>query len=179
MDKDWKTIRELAGEYAAGNCLNGLNCAEAVLDACIRSAALDLPLDAVSYMTGFGGGIGASGYTCGALTAAVLANGIVHGRKNPGATPKDVRGNELRERFYKRYNNLTGAFIGLAGSGLCREIVDQFEKGYADPANKPNCVRICEEAAKLAVDFLQIDEDEADSLAYDMDVVGIRGWTVR
>ncbi|MCL2122326.1 MAG: C-GCAxxG-C-C family protein [Clostridiales bacterium] len=179
MDKDWEAIREQAGKYAEDNMYNGLNCAESVFDACIRSGALDLSLDAVAYMSGFGGGVGASGYTCGALTAAVLANCVVHGRKNPAAIAKDVRGNELKERIYKRYNNLAAAFVSAAGSGLCREIVGQFPDGYKDPDSRPNCVRICGEAAKIAVDFLQIEEDEVEDFAYDWSVIGIKGWTER
>ena len=175
MEKNWNEIRELAGEYAEANLLSGLNCAESVYDACIRSGAIDASLDTVGYLSGFGGGGGASGYTCGALAGAIFVNGVVHGRKNPGARSKEERGNELRERVYKRYNNMVSAFIKKAGSGLCKDIVAG-AGGYVDPKNKGNCARVTGEAARIAVDYLQIDEDKVKDFQYDMSIIEIPDW---
>jgi len=72
---------------------------------------------------------------------------------------------------------MVSAFVEAAGSGLCGEIVDQFPDGYADQDSRPNCIRICGEAAKIAVDYLQIEEDEVGDFEYDMSVIGLRGWT--
>ena len=177
MDKNWQDIKTLAGQYAADNFQNGLNCAEAVLDACIRSGALDLPEEAVGFMSGFGGGIGVSGFTCGALTAAVFANCAEYGRKNPMETPLDIRKAEMKEWKYKRYNHLVAQFVRFSGSGLCREIIGQFPDGYTDPDTRPNCTNVVREAAGIAVDFLQMEEEEIRKLDYDWSVIGIPGWT--
>ena len=174
MEKDWEKIRQLAGEYAGENMSNRkMNCAEAVLEALIRSGAVDVPLETVAYATGFGGGGGGSGYTCGALTAAILANSMVHGRKDP---PSATDRFELKNRFSQRYNNLISDFIKTANSGLCREIVNAFPDAYQDEQTRPNCIRIVSEAAGIAVDYLKMDAEEAAKLSYDPTVVGIRNW---
>ena len=173
MEKNWDEIKELAGQYATENLSRGMNCAESVYEALIRSGALDQPPETVAYTTGFGGGGGGTGFTCGALASAILANNMVHGRKNP---PPDAPKTALKEKFYQRYNNIVSDFVKVSGSGLCREIVNQFEGGYNDAATRPNCIRICGEAAQIAVEYIQMDADEASELQYDPNVVGIKNW---
>jgi len=174
MGKNWDEIRKLAVEYAEDNMTNRkMNCSESVLEALIRSGAVDAPLEAVAYATGFGGGGGGVGFTCGALTSAILANSMVHGRKDP---PSAVNKMELKESFYQRYNNIISDFTKIAGSGLCREIIDEFPEGYKDSQTRPNCIRIAAGAAGIAVDYLRKDADEAAKLEYDLSVVGIRNW---
>ena len=175
MEKQWDEIKELAGKYGSENLLSGMNCAESVYDALIRSGALDESLDTVAYATGFGGGGGCAGFTCGALASAILANNVVHGRKNPGSIPEEYRRSELRSKFYRRYNNIVSDFVGEFGSGLCREFSEKYS-GYGDDAFRENCVKMCGRAAEIAVDYLRMDAEEASKLKYDMSVIGIVGW---
>ena len=151
-----------------------MNCAESVLEALIRSGAVDVPIETVACATGFGGGGGGVGFTCGALTSAMLANSMVYGRKDPSSSPDK---SELKEKHYRRYNNIVSDFVKVAGSGLCREIVNEFPEGQKDSRTRPNCIRISVEAAGIAVDFLQKKPEEAAMLEYDPAVVGVRGWT--
>ena len=173
MNKNWEEIRELAGNYATENMSSGTNCSESVLAALIKSGALDVPEEYVAFATGFGGGGGGTGLTCGALTSAILANNIVHGRKPP-ITP-DGRA-ELKDKHYRRYNNIVSDFVKVAGSGLCRDIINQFPEGYNDENTRPNCLRVCGEAAKIAVDYLQMSVEDTGKLEYDASVVGIKNW---
>ena len=176
MEKNWDEIRELAGKYGRENLLSGMNCAESVYEACIRSGALDESLDTVANATGFGGGGGCAGFTCGALAGAILANGAAHGRKNPASIPEDIRRPMLRERIYKRYNNIVAAFLKENGTGLCREFSER-HGGYGGEEFRENCVKLCGDAAQIAVDHLRIDAEEASKLEYDMSAIGIIGWT--
>ena len=176
VGKNWDEIRKLAVEYAGENSHNRcMNCSESVFEALIRSGAVDAPLDvsAVAYATGFGGGGGGAGLTCGALSAGILANSIVHGRKDPASTTNIM---ELKETMYKRYNNLVGDFVAIAGSGLCSGIVNAFPDGYKDAEARPNCIRIVTEAAGIAVDYLRMSAGEAAKLEYDPEVTGIKNW---
>ena len=176
MEKNWDEIRKLAVEYAEDNINNRcMNCSESVFEALIRSGAIDAPLDvsAVSFATGFGGGGGGVGFTCGALSSGILACGIVHGRKDPASTTNRM---ELKESFYKRYNNLVSDFVKVAGSGLCREIINAFPEGYNDSQTRPNCIRIVVAAAGIAVDYIKLSAEEAANLEYDPAVVGIKNW---
>ena len=174
MDKDWEGIKKLAVEYAGDNIKNrGMNCAESVFEALIRCGAVNAPLEAVAYVTGFGGGGGGAGLTCGALASAILATSMAHGRKDPSSSTDRM---ELKEKYYQRYNNLVSGFVKTAGSGLCRDIVNGFPEGYTDSHTRPNCIRIAIRAAELAVDYIRLDTEEAGALEYDRDVVGINNW---
>ena len=174
MEKNWDEIRKLAVEYADDNMRNrSMNCSESVFEALIRSGAVDAPVEAVSYATGFGGGGGGVGYTCGALSSAILANSMVHGRRNPSSSANRM---ELKDKYYRRYNNLVSDFVKTAGSGLCREIVNEYPEGYKDSMARPNCIRIAAEAAGLAVDYIKMDADETAALEYDKAVIGTKNW---
>ena len=61
---------QLVNDYAIENFKSGLNCAESVYDALLRAGVLDVPKETIAMCTGFGGGIGLYGDTCGALSAA-------------------------------------------------------------------------------------------------------------
>ena len=93
-EKDMGTV---VSDYAIENFKNGLNCAESVMDALVRSGALKDSPEIVGLCTGFGGGIGLAGYTCGALSAAVMANSAVYGRPEPWKVDAEVRGSEIAE----------------------------------------------------------------------------------
>lgn len=54
-EKDMGTV---VSDYAIENFKNGLNCAESVMDALVRSGALKDSPEIVGLCTGFGGGIG-------------------------------------------------------------------------------------------------------------------------
>jgi len=174
MEKNWDEIKKMAMEYTTDNMTNRMmNCGEAVFEALIRSGAVEAPLEAVAYATGFGSGGGGAGLTCGALNSAILANGMVHGRKDPTSSTDRT---ELKTKHYKLYNNIVSDFVKTAKSGLCREIVNAFPDAYKDEQSRPNCHRIAKEAAGIAVDYLRMSEDEASRLEYDPSIVGIRNW---
>ena len=174
MSKNWDEVRKLAVQYADENINNrSMNCSESVFEALIRSGAIEASLEDVSYATGFGGGGGGVGFTCGALASGILANSMAHGRKKPAETTNRM---ELKETLYKRYNNLVSDFVKVAGSGLCREIINEFPEGYNDDQTRPNCIRIVAAAAGIAVDYIRMDAEEAAKLEYDPNVVGIKNW---
>ena len=173
MEKNWEEIKKMAGEYAEDNLQNGYNCAESVLDALIRSGAVDVPPETVAYATGFGGGGGSSGMTCGALSSAILANNIVHGRKDPSLmTDRAI----LKKEFYPRYNKIVSDFVRENSSGLCHELIGRYENGYKDEHVREGCIRACISAAQIAVDYLQMDAAEAAMLEYDESVIKIKNW---
>ena len=174
MNKNWDEIKKLAIQYADENINSrGMNCSESVFEALVRCGAIEGVPENVSYATGFGGGGGGVGFTCGALSSGILANSIAHGRKKPSESTNKM---ELKENFYKRYNNLVSDFVKVAGSGLCREIINEFPEGYKDEKTRPNCIRIVIAAAGIAVDYLRMGAEEASKLEYDPGVVGINNW---
>jgi len=70
----------LIRDRARKNFSKGFNCAECVMEAVFEHADTGLPKESLKMATGFGGGVGLYGDTCGAVTGAVMAVGAVHGR---------------------------------------------------------------------------------------------------
>ena len=66
---------------AKANFRTGMNCAESVFEAVMAHMDTGLPPETLCLMTGFGGGGGHFGDTCGALVGAMAALGAVYGRR--------------------------------------------------------------------------------------------------
>jgi C_GCAxxG_C_C family probable redox protein len=93
---------------------SGFNCAESVLKAVAETIDVGMQ-DPQRIATGFGGGIARQGYTCGCLTGAVMAMGLLAGR----SAPEDLAG---KERVYAATVRLSEKFRGHAGALECRDI---------------------------------------------------------
>jgi C_GCAxxG_C_C family probable redox protein len=93
---------------------SGYNCAESVLKAVAETVDSSID-DPQRYATAFGGGMARQGYTCGCLTGAIMAVGLLAGR----SAPDDVAG---KDRVYAATARLFEAFKAQAGSLDCREI---------------------------------------------------------
>lgn len=156
---------DLVGAYAVENFKAGLNCAESVFDALVRSGALKAPEGALAMCTGLGGGIGLSGNSCGALLAAVIANGAVHGRTDPWAVDPEEWGREIAAKYYRRYNRLTHEFTARNRGLTCTEITSHFEDWHGRERRK-HCLKLIADTAVLALEYLNISQAEAFTLPY-------------
>ena len=78
-----------AREYLA----SGYNCAQSVLKAVLEEKGIFFE-EAMSLSSGFGGGIAGEGRTCGAVSGAIMAIGVLNGLNS-----KDVM--QSKERTYK------------------------------------------------------------------------------
>lgn len=151
----------------------GLNCAESVLDALIRSGAVHLPPESVALCTGFGSGIGLTGHTCGALSAAILALGSKFGRPDPMATDEEVRKKELASKNYRVFNNMVHEFAERNGSALCREISSRCG-AWKGPKRKELCNTITGDTAVMVLKYLRMSPEEAFALKYGRNLGGCR-----
>ena len=164
--------REKVREYAIEGFRNGLNCAESVFDSLQRSGMLEVSEGAIAMCVGFGGGIGLSGYTCGALSAAVMAVGAKHGRKDPWAVPAEERGPQIAQKYYRRYNRLVDDFRKIHGVPLCREITSGME--WSSKERRLKCMNLIGDTAVLAYDYLKIPQEEAFILEYKDNMSGLK-----
>ncbi len=164
-------LRAKVVECAIENYKSGLNCAESVVDALIRAGALDADPAIRAMAGGFGGGIGLSGNTCGALSGAVMANGARYGRKDPWSVDPEVRGKENSEKYYRRYNQMVRDFAAANGGVTCREISSKHEDWHSKDRRKM-CMLLIAETAGLAYDYLQIPNEEAFQIPYQKDNMG-------
>lgn len=110
-----KEPKDVALEYFAA----GYNCAEAVLLAV--AGALDVKPDHLPRIaTGFGGGVAGCGEICGALSGAVMALGLKHGRTAPADQDAKralyARAQELMQDFQEEFGNIR--CLSLTGCNL-------------------------------------------------------------
>jgi C_GCAxxG_C_C family probable redox protein len=93
----------------------GCNCAQAVL--CVFAEEMGLEEEtALRIATGFGGGMGRTGGTCGAVTGAFMVLGLARGMRDPGENIKKDSTYTLVREFAER-------FRGKRGSVECRELL--------------------------------------------------------
>ncbi len=170
MDND---VRAKVMEFAKEGFRGGLNCAECVFDALQRAGVLEgVPQETIAVCVGFGGGIGLSGNTCGALSGAVVALGSKYGRKDPWSVPSEERGAQIAQKYYRRYNRLVDEFKKAHGSPLCREITAGQEWGAKE--RRLHCMNVIVETAGLAYDFVTMPQEEAFKLEYKDNMAGLK-----
>jgi C_GCAxxG_C_C family probable redox protein len=93
----------------------GFSCSQAVLAA--FSDLFDLELDlALKISQPFGGGIAHRGDICGAVTGAIMAIGLKHGRTRADDIP-------ARERTYEAVSSFIQKFESAFGSIICKELL--------------------------------------------------------
>ena len=86
MDNKNKKIEEAKARAFDLYVKDQFVCSEAVLYTIHRILGTPLPVEIIRLASGFAGGIGGSGYVCGALTGGVMALGLVFGRSEAGAS---------------------------------------------------------------------------------------------
>ena len=118
--------------HAKANFKTGLNCAECVIEAVLTHVDTGLPHETMCLMTGFGGGGGLFGDTCGALVGAMAALGAVYGRRE---VPTDAKAatEELHGTpgLYRLFNRLPNEFKQRFGSTQCRVLTSQWRTNLA------------------------------------------------
>jgi C_GCAxxG_C_C family probable redox protein len=160
-------IVERVRQRARRNFSLGYNCSEAVFEALLGECDLHLPPDALRLATGFGGGVGLYGDTCGALTGAVLAVSAVHGRTSlPDGEGREVA-EKSKEQFYGRpgiyrlFNQLPNRLAGKYGSTLCRDLTSKWQDRWLCREHALNCREIITDAAGFAAEVILADRAES------------------
>jgi C_GCAxxG_C_C family probable redox protein len=102
-------------EEALSNFGNDFNCAQSVFGVFAPHYGLDVD-KALKISSGFGGGMGRSGRTCGAVTGAYMVIGL----KNGMGISKDK---EAKDKTYQIINEFSNHFQKKYGSMMCKEIL--------------------------------------------------------
>jgi C_GCAxxG_C_C family probable redox protein len=130
------------------------NCAQAVFTACGPYPGLSEQMCLT--LTGpFGGGMGAMGETCGAVTGAFLVLGARHGQAM-ATDPAQARG-----PLYKRVGAFAEAFRERHGSLSCRELTGcdfRTPAGQADSKARDLHHTLCQHLVASAVELLEEPE---------------------
>jgi C_GCAxxG_C_C family probable redox protein len=144
-------------ERAVHRFSEGYNCSQAVFSAYAEQLGLDEET-ALKIASGFGGGMGRLGKTCGAVTGAFMVLGLRYGRSSPDQATKErvyARIQEFAERFNARNSSLSCK--GLLG-------VDISTPGGHELARKKQlfttaCPRFVRDAAEVLDEMLQNKQD--------------------
>jgi C_GCAxxG_C_C family probable redox protein len=132
----------------------GLNCAECVLTAVLSEVETGLPLESMCLMTGFGGGMGHFGDTCGALSGAMAALGAVYGRRQIPASPKESREQmHGTPGLYKLFNRPPYEFQQRFGSTQCRVLTASWQQNWLCKEHLSFCRHLVITMAGLAAEM--------------------------
>lgn len=130
--------------------LSGYNCAQSV----VLSFADDLKYSkelAQKMAAGFGGGMGKTQETCGAVTGAVMVLGLLKG--------EEVNNNdELKEAAYGGVKELTRQFVAAYKTTNCRDLIGcdlNTQEGAARFKEDKLLENICAPCVKKAVEILE------------------------
>ena len=142
-------------EQDAKNCFKqGLNCSECVMTAMLNNFETGLPAEVITLATGFGGGMGHTKNTCGAITGAVMALSDMVGRKNPMAKetmPERIA--ELQD-IYGVVGKMVNEIKDEYGTLICSELSDPLGD-WEGKARKRNCMQMITYCAGLAAKYAE------------------------
>lgn len=143
-------------EAEAKNCFReGLNCSECVMTAMLKNFDTGLPQEVIKLATGFGGGMGHTKNTCGAITGAVMGLSAIVGRENPMAreTVGD-RVQELQQEIYPIVGKMVREIQEEYGTLVCSELSAP-HGDFASKERKKNCMTMIIHCAGLAAKYAE------------------------
>jgi len=158
---------EEISQRARKNFSLGYNCAECVTEAVLTLVETGLPAEVKKLATGFGGGIGLYGDTCGAIVGAVMAVSAVHGRAAlPEGEGKEILIRSKQQLYgkpglYRLFNQIPNRFKAKYGQTLCRELTARWQTEWLCRDHALFCREIITDAARIAAELIFADKDES------------------
>jgi len=153
--QDWRKKGLSKAKEAENQFEKGYSCAPSVLSAYSEQFGLAEEL-ALKIACGFGGGIGHTGRTCGAVTGAVMVIGLKHGQA-------DANDEESRQETHRLVKEFIDKFEALHGSVECKALIGydlsnptELEAARADDAREKKCRGFVHDAAVILEDVLQV-----------------------
>jgi C_GCAxxG_C_C family probable redox protein len=138
-------------ESAAANIASGrMNCSQSVLTAFAEEQGLQRDM-AVKLALGFGGGMGITGRTCGAVTGAYMVIGIKYKYQ------KDIP-QENKTRVHQLIKEFDLQFSQINGSTVCQKLLGydlSTKEGYAAAKEKGLFSTACPKFVKDAVEIIE------------------------
>ena len=152
-DEEIESLSNKAAENAMNHFKYGLTCAECAFLGFLDLGLTDFPPEVIALSSGFGGGMGGTKHTCGAVNGGMLAIGTMQGRKNPYALPTfEERVDELHHEMtgvYPRHGEYVTACIKEYGTIDCRDLCLPFSEDQQKEKSR-NCKKIIGFCAKEA-----------------------------
>lgn len=178
MNREEK-IKEIR-QRARKNFAIGYNCTECVTESVLSLIDTGLPPEVKKLATGFGGGMGLYGDTCGAIAGAIMAVGAVHGRTGlPEGEGEEVLMKSKEQLYgkpglYRLFNQIPNYFKKKYGHTLCREITAAWQDAWLCRDHALSCREVIADAAVIAAELILSDRDEAASLPFGENVENLK-----
>ena len=138
----------------AVSCYNsGFNCSQAILSTYGPEFGIDRTI-ALKLATGFGGGMGRMGETCGAVTGAFMVIGLKYGKYIKDDDDKREKTYELVKEFRRRFEEKNGTTV--CKNLLNCDIMKESELIRAKEAGlfKTICPKMIADAAELLEEII-------------------------
>jgi len=132
----------------------GLNCTECVLRTFMDMHETDLPEGIIRLASGFGGGMGHTKNTCGAITGAVLALGLVKGRDPFAAEEVKDRVRQLNEETYPPFAAMIREMEAEYGTLICAELSAP-HGDFDGRSRKKSCQQMIAHCCRLAEKYAE------------------------
>ncbi|HSO67026.1 MAG TPA: C-GCAxxG-C-C family protein [Desulfatirhabdiaceae bacterium] len=167
-------------QRARKNFSKGYNCAECVLEAVLSLIDTGLPQEAQKLATGFGGGVGLFGDTCGAVAGSVLAVSAVHGRSGlPEGEGRDAMKKAADQLYgkpglYRIFNQIPNRLKEKYGHTLCRDLTAKWQDQWLCREHALHCREIITDAAEIAAELILTDFHEISTRPYGDNVEKIK-----
>ncbi|MEM3153789.1 MAG: C-GCAxxG-C-C family protein [Candidatus Bathyarchaeia archaeon] len=147
-----KSLENEIVEKAVSRFKEGYACSESILMTFAEAQGIkcrQIPKIA----TGFAGGIGRSGFLCGALTGAVMALGLIYGRNNLDETL-------AYEKCMAKCQELCKLFESICGSIYCRDLtqcdlttMDGRQKFKEQQIREKVCTKLVENSMRILLNI--------------------------
>jgi C_GCAxxG_C_C family probable redox protein len=133
---------------------NGFSCSQAIFSTFCEEYGLD-KTTALKIATSFGGGMGHTGETCGAVTGAFMLFGLIYGRYR--ADDKDSK-----EKTYSLVQEFTDRFKKINGSVKCTELIgydlsteEGLRNANTDNLTNAKCNKYVKDSAEIVQELLE------------------------
>ncbi|MCU7800342.1 MAG: C-GCAxxG-C-C family protein [gamma proteobacterium symbiont of Lucinoma myriamae] len=137
--------------------INGLNCSQSIIAQYAEHYQLDLAT-ACKLATGFGGGMGRMGGTCGALTGAYLVLGLEYGSENSFQKDKKNQTYDKIQDFTKKFEQKNGACQCWELLGCDISTVEGFQQAKEQGLTKNKCPGFVKNAVDILEDIINKDK---------------------
>jgi len=178
MDREEK-IQEIR-QRAKRNFSLGYNCAECVAESVLSLIDTGLPPEVKKLATGFGGGVGLFGDTCGAIAGAVMAVSAVHGRSTlPSGEGKEALMKSKEQLYgkpglYRLFNQIPNKVKAKYGQTLCRKLTAKWQEEWLCRDHALFCREIITDSAGFAAELIMADKDEYGSSPFGKNVENLK-----